>query len=138
MPAPARGVQYLQRRWCVLNPNATNTTALADNVGYACSRADCTAMGYGCSCGALDAAANASYAFNVYYQAQGQAPSACDFQGLAVVTDKDVSQPPCNFSVQVAESRATVVAEAAESSAPASVPARVAAVLTLVLVLVSA
>ncbi|CAM0873824.1 unnamed protein product [Alopecurus aequalis] len=137
MPAPARGVQYLPRQWCVLNPNATNTTALADNVGYACSRADCTALGYDCSCGALDAAGNASYAFNVYYQAQGQVPSACDFQGLAMVTDKDVSQPPCNFSVQVAEPTATAVTVATKSSAPASVPGPVdAAVLALLLVLI--
>ncbi|KAG8090033.1 hypothetical protein GUJ93_ZPchr0011g26971 [Zizania palustris] len=115
MPAPARGVRYLPRRWCVLNPNATDASRLADNVGYACSRADCTALGYGCSCGGLDARGNASYAFNVYYQAQGQAESACDFQGLAMVTDEDVSQGACNFSVQVAA--ATTTAAAAPAAA---------------------
>ncbi|XP_062197696.1 glucan endo-1,3-beta-glucosidase 8-like [Phragmites australis] len=129
MPAPARGVDYLPRRWCVLNPNAGDTSRLADNVGYACSRADCTALGYGCSCGALDAQGNASYAFNAYYQAQGQVESACDFQGLALVVDKDASQGACNFSVQVVGSRATAAA-----ALPAA--ARTAAVLALLLVLV--
>ncbi|KAF7040471.1 hypothetical protein CFC21_050372 [Triticum aestivum] len=144
MPAGARGVQYLPRRWCVLSPNAsTNATAVEENVAYACSRADCTPLGYACSCGALDAAGNASYAFNAYYQAQGQVPLACDFQGLALVTDKDVSRPPCNFTVQVvAESRATAVTTnttAAESMAPDAAAARLtAAVMAFLLVLVSA
>uniref|UniRef100_A0A0E0MGJ7 X8 domain-containing protein n=1 Tax=Oryza punctata TaxID=4537 RepID=A0A0E0MGJ7_ORYPU len=114
MPVPAKGVKYLPRRWCVLNPNVTDDDAgrLADNVGYACSHSDCTALGYGCSCGALDARGNASYAFNVYYQAQGQAEAACDFQGLAVVTDddRDVAQGACNFSVQVAAAVACTAA----------------------------
>ncbi|KAI5001848.1 hypothetical protein ZWY2020_026498 [Hordeum vulgare] len=121
MPAGARGVQYLPRQWCVLNPNATNTTKIADNVAYACSRADCTPLGYACSCGALDAAENASYAFNAYYQAQGQVPAACDFQGLAFITHKDVSQPPCNFSVQITETHATAVTTNTTAAADSSV-----------------
>jgi hypothetical protein len=83
---------------------------LADNVGYACSCADCTVLGYGCKCGALDARGNASYAFNAYYQAQGQVESACDFQGIAVVVDEDASQGICNFSVQLVGSGAPVIA----------------------------
>ncbi|NP_001140660.1 Glucan endo-1,3-beta-glucosidase 8 isoform 1 precursor [Zea mays] len=109
MPVPARGVEYLPRRWCVLNPiSIAGDGRLADNVAYACSRADCTALGYGCSCGALDPRGNASYAFNAYYQAQGQVESACDFQGLAVVVDEDASQGACNFSVQLVGSGAPV------------------------------
>ncbi|EAZ18823.1 hypothetical protein OsJ_34360 [Oryza sativa Japonica Group] len=135
MPVPAKGVKYLPRRWCVLNPNVTDYDAgrLADNVGYACSHSDCTALGYGCSCGALDARGNASYAFNVYYQAQGQADAACDFQGLAVVTedDRDVAQGACNFSVQVAAA-ALVGAAVAAAAAVACAAAVVAALLALV------
>ncbi|BAF28503.2 glucan endo-1,3-beta-glucosidase 8 [Oryza sativa Japonica Group] len=135
MPVPAKGVKYLPRRWCVLNPNVTDDDAgrLADNVGYACSHSDCTALGYGCSCGALDARGNASYAFNVYYQAQGQADAACDFQGLAVVTedDRDVAQGACNFSVQVAAA-ALVGAAVAAAAAVACAAAVVAALLALV------
>uniref|UniRef100_A0A0E0RA29 glucan endo-1,3-beta-D-glucosidase n=1 Tax=Oryza rufipogon TaxID=4529 RepID=A0A0E0RA29_ORYRU len=135
MPVPAKGVKYLPRRWCVLNPNVTDDDAgrLADNVGYACSHSDCTALGYGCSCGALDARGNASYAFNVYYQAQGQADAACDFQGLAVVTedDRDVAQGACNFSVQVAAA-AWAGAAVAAAAAVACAAAVVAALLALV------
>jgi hypothetical protein len=126
-PVPARGVEYLPSRWCVLNPNAADTGRLADNVGYACARADCTPLGYRCSCGALDAAGNASYAFNAYYQAQGQDESACDFQGLAVTVDKDPSPGACNFSAQV------VGSPAAAHPAAAAV---VRAVASLLLVLV--
>ncbi|RLM69091.1 glucan endo-1,3-beta-glucosidase 8-like [Panicum miliaceum] len=120
MPVPARGVEYLPRRWCVLNPDAGDDVAgrVADNVGYACGRADCTALGYGCSCGgALDARGNASYAFNAYYQAQGQAESACDFQGLAAVVDEDASRGKCNFSVQVVGSGAPPAAASAAGTA---------------------
>ncbi|TVU24971.1 hypothetical protein EJB05_27443 [Eragrostis curvula] len=135
MPTPAAGVEYLPRRWCVLNPNVAaaddDDGRVADNVAYACSRADCTPLGYGCSCGgggALDARGNASYAFNAYYQAQGQVESACDFQGLAVVVDKDASQGTCNFSVQVVGSPAP--------PPPVAAAITVGAVLALLLVLV--
>ena len=124
MPAAARGVDYLPRRWCVLNPDAAAAGdgdaagRVADSVGYACGRADCTALGYGCSCGgALDARGNASYAFNAYYQAQGQAEAACDFQGLAVVVDEDASRGKCNFSVQVVGSGAPAAAAVAAGTA---------------------
>ncbi|KAL6654041.1 hypothetical protein ACP70R_007506 [Stipagrostis hirtigluma subsp. patula] len=119
MPVAAGGVEYLPRRWCVLDPSAAaDDGRVADNVGYACARADCTALGYGCSCGgALDARGNASYAFNAYYQAQGQAESACDFQGLAVVVDRDASQGKCNFSVQVVGSPAAALPVAAAAAA---------------------
>lgn len=141
MPKPARGVHYLPRRWCVLNTNSTNVsneTALADNVGYACSRADCTALGFGCSCGTLDAAGNASYAFNVYYQAQGQVDSACDFQGLAVVTHEDASRGACNFTVQVTgESLGTTAVNATSAAPPVAAWEWVAGVLAALLLLVS-
>jgi hypothetical protein len=127
MPVPAKGVEYLPRRWCVLNPDAAaagDDDRLAGNVGYACGRADCTPLGYGCSCGggALDARGNASYAFNAYYQAQGQVESACDFQGLAVLVDKDPSLGACKFSVGVVG-----------SGAPAPAPVGTAAVLAALL-----
>ncbi|TKW01316.1 hypothetical protein SEVIR_8G171800v4 [Setaria viridis] len=132
MPVPARGVEYLPRRWCVLNPDAAagGDDRLAGNVGYACGRADCTPLGYGCSCGggALDARGNASYAFNAYYQSQGQAESACDFQGLAVVVDKDPSLGACKFSVGFVGSGA-----AAAAAVVMARTAAVAAALLLVL-----
>ncbi|XP_059288326.1 glucan endo-1,3-beta-glucosidase 8-like isoform X1 [Lycium ferocissimum] len=98
----AKNVQYLPKRWCMFNPNAKdyNMSKLADNIDYACTHSDCTALGYGSSCNNLDANGNASYAFNMYYQVQNQLNVSCDFQGLAMVTDKDLSQGTCNFIIQ--------------------------------------
>ncbi|KAL8167160.1 hypothetical protein V2J09_008659 [Rumex salicifolius] len=100
----AESVEYQPKQWCVLNPNANiqNSSVLAQNIDYACTFADCTPLGYGSSCSGLDANANASYAFNVYYQTQNQAVEACDFQGLALVTKQNISQGNCKFLIQIA------------------------------------
>ena len=104
----ARGVQYLPRQWCVVNPNAppADMGRLGDSVNYACSFADCTALGYGSSCNGLDAAGNASYAFNMYFQTQNQVEGSCDFQGLAAPTAQNPSMDTCNFTIQIAASAA--------------------------------
>ncbi|RCV41607.1 hypothetical protein SETIT_9G150500v2 [Setaria italica] len=102
----ARGVQYLPRQWCVANPNAPDTSRISDGVAYACSLSDCTALGYGSSCNGLDAAGNASYAFNMYFQVQNQAEGSCDFQGLAVTTAQNPSTDACNFTIQIEPSAA--------------------------------
>ncbi|XP_050213747.1 glucan endo-1,3-beta-glucosidase 8-like [Mercurialis annua] len=98
----AQDVQYLPSRWCVFNPNAKDLSKLADNIDFACTFSDCTALGYGSSCNGLDANGNASYAFNMYYQVQKQDQMACNFQGLAMVTSQNLSQGTCNFIVQIA------------------------------------
>lgn len=98
----ARDVNYLPNRWCVLRPDAKDVSKLAENINFACTFSDCTPLGYGSSCNGLDANGNASYAFNMYFQSQNQKPLACNFQGLAVVTDKNISQANCNFTIQVA------------------------------------
>ncbi|KAM3205853.1 Glucan endo-1,3-beta-glucosidase 5 [Capsicum annuum] len=96
----AKNVQYLPKRWCMLNPKAKDLSKLAESIDYACTFSDCTALGYGSSCNNLDANGNASYAFNMYYQVQNQLDVSCDFQGLAMVTDKNLSQGTCNFIIQ--------------------------------------
>ncbi|KAL0393831.1 UNVERIFIED_CONTAM: Glucan endo-1,3-beta-glucosidase 5 [Sesamum latifolium] len=56
---PASNVHYLPRRWCVLSPSASlEDPQVALSVSYACARADCTSLGYGTSCGNLDARGN--------------------------------------------------------------------------------
>ncbi|KAL8172302.1 hypothetical protein V2J09_024106 [Rumex salicifolius] len=103
----AKGVNYLPKQWCTMNPNNSglqNATLLADKINYACSFSDCTPLGLGSSCSALDSNANASFAFNAYYQAQSQIPEACDFQGFAVVTTQNISQGTCNFTIQITNS----------------------------------
>ncbi|XP_066386584.1 glucan endo-1,3-beta-glucosidase 8-like [Miscanthus floridulus] len=100
----ARGVQYLPRQWCVVNPNAPDMSKIGDSVTYACTFSDCTSLGYGSSCNGLDAVGNASYAFNMYFQVQNQVEGSCDFQGLAVPTAQNPSTDACNFTIQITPS----------------------------------
>lgn len=101
-PVGAQDVKYLPKKWCMLKPDAKDLSNLAENVNYACTFSDCTALGYGSSCNGLDANGNASYAFNMYFQVQNQGELSCNFQGLAMVTDQNISQPNCNFTIQIA------------------------------------
>ncbi|KAK9290126.1 hypothetical protein L1049_008291 [Liquidambar formosana] len=97
----AKNVQYLPQKWCTFNPNAKDLSKLGDNIDYACTFADCTALGYGSSCNSLDAQGNASYAFNMYFQVQNQDVRSCNFEGLAMVTTQNISQGNCNFIIQI-------------------------------------
>ncbi|GLJ11176.1 hypothetical protein SUGI_0145630 [Cryptomeria japonica] len=107
---PAKGVKYLRKQWCILSPNAnpSSMATLINSVTYACTYADCTALGYGSSCGDLDIRGNASYAFNMYYQAQNQENTACVFSNLATVVTMDPSQPSCKFEIQIAVGAASM------------------------------
>ncbi|CAD5168890.1 unnamed protein product [Musa acuminata subsp. malaccensis] len=105
MPVAAKGVQYLPQKWCVFNPNGGgDMSKLGDNINYACSRSDCTALGYGSTCNGLDANGNASFAFNMYFQVQNQMTQSCFFQGLAVETTQNPSTADCNFTIQIVSS----------------------------------
>ncbi|GMI79239.1 ZERZAUST [Hibiscus trionum] len=123
---PAQNVEYLPQRWCVFNPNANDLSRLADNINYACTFSDCTALGYGSSCNNLDGNGNVSYAFNMYYQVQNQNVLACDFEGLATLTTQNPSQGACNFIIQIVASSSSFVG-------PSLMGMPLFAVLTLVL-----
>ncbi|KAK9134368.1 hypothetical protein Syun_013698 [Stephania yunnanensis] len=101
----AQGVKYLRRRWCVLDRKADDLFDLPETVDYACTFSDCTALGYGSSCNHLGVGGNASYAFNMYYQAMNQKSSNCDFAGLAIETDEDPSPENCTFPIMIAYGR---------------------------------
>nr|CAB3455782.1 unnamed protein product [Digitaria exilis] len=101
MLVPAKGIKYLGKTWCALNPNAKDLSKLGANIDYACTFADCTPLGYGSTCNGMDTAGNASYAFNAYYQVENQKDEACDFQGLALPTETDPSTQTCNFTIQI-------------------------------------
>ncbi|KAI3775493.1 hypothetical protein L1987_50071 [Smallanthus sonchifolius] len=107
--APVVGVRYMSRRWCVLNPRVKELDVLAKEIDYACSLSDCTSLGYGSSCNHLTLAGNASFAFNMYYQLQGQSDWDCDFSGLAIVTKEDPSVGECRFPVTIAYGSSVVV-----------------------------
>lgn len=107
----AQNVNYLPHKWCMLRPDAKDLSKLGENINFACSWSDCTTLGYGSSCNGLDANGNASYAFNMYFQVKNQEDLACNFQGLAMVTDQNISQANCNFTVQIASSSSSKLAQ---------------------------
>ena len=99
---PAKGVIYLEPKWCVLNRDAVkNMTQVGPFVNYACSNSDCTSLGYGSSCNNLDQNGNVSYAFNMYFQMQNQDVEACNFNGMGKITTKNASTGTCLFPVQM-------------------------------------
>ncbi|XP_040377208.1 glucan endo-1,3-beta-glucosidase 6-like [Oryza brachyantha] len=98
----AKGVKYLEKKWCVLKPSAgLNNPMLSDSVSYACSMADCTSLGYKTSCGGLDIRSNISYAFNSFYQKNDQDDVACGFNNLATITGQDPSTGTCRFGIMI-------------------------------------
>lgn len=104
----AKNVKYLDRKWCVLKPSVNlDDSKVAPAVSYACANADCTSLGYNTSCGDLDARGNISYAFNSYYQKNDQDDRACDFQGLATITNVDPSASTCKFEIMTEAASAT-------------------------------
>lgn len=105
----AKNVKYLPQQWCVLKPSANDLSKLGDNINYACTFSDCTALGYGSSCNMLDANGNASYAFNMYFQVKNQEEGSCVFQGLGTVTTQNASQNGCPFIIQIAQASSAVV-----------------------------
>ncbi|XP_066396806.1 glucan endo-1,3-beta-glucosidase 8-like [Miscanthus floridulus] len=133
MLVPARGVRYLPRTWCALNPNAKDHGKLGANIDYACTFADCTPLGFGSTCNGMDVAGNASYAFNAYYQVQNQKDEACDFQGLALPTETDPSTATCNFTIQIQTGAAAPAAVMASLGRSAGAAALVLALLQLLL-----
>ncbi|KAF6174979.1 hypothetical protein GIB67_026467 [Kingdonia uniflora] len=99
---PAKGVNYMARKWCVLSPGAnTMDPNFAESVDYACTFSDCTSLGYGSSCGGLDVRSNASYAYNMYYQAANQKIGECQFANLSVLTTTDPSQGTCRYQIMI-------------------------------------
>ncbi|KAI3754786.1 hypothetical protein L1987_54577 [Smallanthus sonchifolius] len=86
-----------------LNLGTTNSGVLipASNVNYAYALGDCTSLGYGTSCGDLDARGNISYAFNSYYQKNDQEDQACKFPNVSMVTKEDPSTKTCRFEIMI-------------------------------------
>lgn len=118
----AQNVKYLSQKWCIMSPSASLDDAkVAPSVSYACSRADCTSLGYGTSCGSLDARGNVSYAFNSYYQQNNQLDVACKFSNLGTVTTTNPSSGNCSFRIMIEPTIAGATGVQARSS-PLSKP----------------
>ncbi|EXB24800.1 Glucan endo-1,3-beta-glucosidase 8 [Morus notabilis] len=97
----AKGVQYLEKKWCVLGSDVKNMSAVGSEVNYACSMSDCTSLGPGTSCGELNEKQTASYAFNMYFQMNDQSVEACDFSGMAKIVTQNASHGNCLFPIQI-------------------------------------
>ncbi|CAL0330540.1 unnamed protein product [Lupinus luteus] len=107
--APVEGVKYMEKQWCILDPDATDLYYLPNSIDYACSLSDCTALGFGSSCNTLSFQGNASYAFNMYYQVHNQRDWDCDFYGLAILTGEDPSQKGCQFPLMISHSSSSLL-----------------------------
>ncbi|MBA0636762.1 hypothetical protein Godav_024971 [Gossypium davidsonii] len=100
----AKGVQYLERKWCVMKPSVRlDDPQVEPSVSFACGSADCTCLGYGTSCGNLDAWGNISYAFNSYFQKNNQREDACKFPNVSMITKADPSPRDgnCKFNIMI-------------------------------------
>ncbi|XP_010687609.2 glucan endo-1,3-beta-glucosidase 5 [Beta vulgaris subsp. vulgaris] len=128
---PAKGVKYLAKKWCVMAPQASSANPnVQESISYACQFADCTSLGYGSSCGKLDARSNASYVFNMYYQTKNQSAGACNFNNMATTTTTDPSQNGCKFEIMIDTSKTL------KNGGPSSLPINLQKVVGLILFVV--
>ncbi|XP_011096658.1 glucan endo-1,3-beta-glucosidase 12 [Sesamum indicum] len=99
--------------WCVARPGASPTD-LQIALDWACGlgKADCRAIQAGGPCFDPDTLlSHASYAFNNYYQQNGNSDIACYFGGTAALTQNNPSHGRCVF----ATSSESIKASAASS-----------------------
>ncbi|GAB4848310.1 hypothetical protein Ancab_002977 [Ancistrocladus abbreviatus] len=101
MPVGAKGVQYMENKWCIYNPQEGSEGQVPGAVDYACARADCTPLVYGGSCNDLDVNGNVSYAFNIFFQMNDQSVEACKFSGLGKIVTQNASTGSCLFPIEI-------------------------------------
>uniref|UniRef100_F6HLV9 X8 domain-containing protein n=1 Tax=Vitis vinifera TaxID=29760 RepID=F6HLV9_VITVI len=86
--------------WCVALPGVSQVD-LQNALDWACGlgMADCGAIQAGGACFEPDTlVSHASYAFNSYYQQNGNSDIACNFGGTATLSKKDPSYGKCSYS----------------------------------------
>ncbi|KMT03931.1 hypothetical protein BVRB_8g187410 [Beta vulgaris subsp. vulgaris] len=87
--------------WCVALPVVTQND-LQTALDWACGdgKADCSPIEAGGPCyDPNTVVSHASYAFNIYYQQNGNNDIACNFGGTATLTKKDPSYGKCIYEV---------------------------------------
>ncbi|GJN10286.1 hypothetical protein PR202_ga28367 [Eleusine coracana subsp. coracana] len=87
--------------WCVARPGATQED-LQNALDWACGPggADCTPLQPGGRCYQPDTLlTHASYAFNIFYQENGNSDIACNFGGAGAIVKRDPSFGSCKFLV---------------------------------------
>ncbi|XP_023542519.1 glucan endo-1,3-beta-glucosidase 13-like [Cucurbita pepo subsp. pepo] len=94
--------------WCVAKPGVSQID-LQNALDWACGlgKADCRAIQKGGRCYQPDTLfSHASYAFNSYYQQNGNSDIACNFGGSATLTKRDPSYGKCDYSASRSTSSA--------------------------------
>lgn len=89
--------------WCVAKPGVSQID-LQNALDWACGmgKADCRAIQKGGRCYEPDTLlSHASYAFNSYYQQNGNSDIACNFGGCATLTKKDPSKISPSLSISL-------------------------------------
>ncbi|XP_062187497.1 major pollen allergen Ole e 10-like [Phragmites australis] len=85
--------------WCVARPGASQED-LQNALDWACGLggADCSQLQPGGRCYQPDTLlSHASYAFNIFYQQNGNSDIACNFGGAGAVVKRDPSFGACKF-----------------------------------------
>lgn len=85
--------------WCVARPGATQED-LQSALDWACGPggADCSQLQPGGRCYQPDTLlTHASYAFNIFYQQNGNSDVACNFGGAGALVKRDPSFGSCKF-----------------------------------------
>ncbi|POO04148.1 X8 domain containing protein [Trema orientale] len=85
--------------WCVAHAGVSQID-LQNALDWACGlgMADCRPIQEGGPCYEPDnLVSHASYAFNNYYQQNGNSDIACNFGGTAILTKNDPSYGKCNY-----------------------------------------
>lgn len=94
--------------WCVAKSGVSQID-LQNALDWACGlgKADCKAIQKGGPCYQPDTLlSHASYAFNSYYQQNGNSDIACNFGGTATLTKKNPSYGKCDYSASSSTSSA--------------------------------
>ncbi|KAL6880555.1 hypothetical protein ACP4OV_012120 [Aristida adscensionis] len=87
--------------WCVARPGAAQED-LQNALDWACGvgGADCSPLQPGGRCYQPDTLlSHASYAFNIFYQQNGNSDVACNFGGAGAIVKRDPSFGSCKFDV---------------------------------------
>ncbi|KAL6647066.1 hypothetical protein ACP70R_014503 [Stipagrostis hirtigluma subsp. patula] len=85
--------------WCVARPGASQED-LQNALDWACGvgGADCSQLQPGGRCYQPDTLlSHASYAFNIFYQQNGNSDIACNFGGAGAIVKRDPSFGSCKF-----------------------------------------
>ncbi|KAK9085890.1 hypothetical protein Sjap_026301 [Stephania japonica] len=100
-PPPEGNTTFLGgTTWCVARPGVSQND-LQKALDWACGRGmvDCGPLQRGGICFEPDTlVSHASYAFNSYYQQNGNNDVACNFGGTGVVTHSDPSYGKCSYA----------------------------------------